>query len=39
MWVPAGLAYTAAALVFAGMWIGSSSRSTLSGDRGAILAR
>jgi cytochrome c oxidase assembly factor CtaG len=39
MWVPAGLAYTAAALVFAGIWISSSSRSTLSGNREAVWAR
>jgi cytochrome c oxidase assembly factor CtaG len=39
MWVPAGLAYTAAGLFFAALWISTSSRSTPSENRHAILAR
>jgi cytochrome c oxidase assembly factor CtaG len=39
MWVPAGLIYTAAALAFAALWIGGSSKATISPSRDALLVR
>jgi putative membrane protein len=39
MWVPMGLIYTAAALVFAARWINTSSSAHLFGRRYAALAR